>query len=242
MTLALVALLLAAPCEHPAVGALSAERQASACALLAQPAPAPVDRAALEAVYQRLGFEHARDRNSGALQALLAQLRAWLESLFETSGAQTYSNVTRAVVLFLAVLAGLALALRFAARRRAKAAASPQHRAAPLVLDAPAAHLARARAALANDPRGAIREGLLALLSHLERARLARPDRVKTNRELARELPARGAPPALSETVARLVGWYDLAFYSLEPVPPDAARRFVDEVTDLSRPATGETE
>jgi hypothetical protein len=242
MTIALVALLLAAPCEHPAVQALNPEHQVSACALLAQPAAPAVDRASLEAVYQRAGFERARDRNTGAMQALLAQLRAWLESLFATSGAQTYSNVTRAMVLFLAVLAGLALALRFAARRRARTVAAPQRRAAALVLDAPDEHLARARKALAGDPRGAIREGLLALLSHLERARLARPDRVTTNRELAQQLPARGAPPALAESVARLVGWYDLAFYSLDPVPPDAARRFVDEVTTLSMPAAGGTE
>jgi hypothetical protein len=106
---------------------------------------------------------------------------------------------------------------------------------APLKLDVPSAHLERARAALAGDPRRAIREGLLALLSHLERERLARPDRVKTNRELAQELPARGASPALAETVARLLAWYDAAFYSLEPVAPDAARRFVDEVAGLAR-------
>lgn len=236
MTLALVALLLAAPCEHPALGTLTPERQAAACELLAKPAGPTADRAALEAVYQRPGFERARERNSGALQALLAQLEAWLERLFETSGAETYSNVTRVVVLFLAALVGLFAALRFASRRRAAAATAQGAAPAPLVLDSPAAHLERARAALAADPRAAIREGLLALLSHLERERLARPDRVKTNQELARELPGRGASPALAEAVARLVGWYDLAFYSLEPVTPDAAQRFVDEVAGLARP------
>ncbi|MEW6433689.1 MAG: DUF4129 domain-containing protein [Myxococcota bacterium] len=240
MTLALAALLLAAPCEHPALGTLSPGRQAAACELLARPAGPTADRAALQAVYQRPGFERARERNSGALQALLAQLEAWLERLFETSGAETYSNVTRVVVLFLAALVGLFAALRFASRRRAAAAAATAGAStpAPLVLDSPAAHLERARAALAADPRAAIREGLLALLSHLERERLARPDRVKTNQELARELPGRGASPALAEAVARLVGWYDLAFYSLEPVAEDAARRFIDEVAGLARPET----
>lgn len=237
MTPVLVALLLAAPCEHPSLGTLPPERQAAACQLLAQPGGAPADRAALEAVYQRDGFEHARERNGGALQAYLAQLRAWLERLFETSGAETYSNVTRVVVLFLAALVGLFAVVRFAARRRKqRVAAAATAGPAPLVLDAPSAHLERAQAALAGDPRLAIREGLLALLSHLERERLARPDRVKTNRELAKELPARGASPALSETVARLLAWYDGAFYSLEPVAPDAARRFVDEVAGLARP------
>lgn len=236
MTTLLLALLVAAPCEHPALGTLSPERQAAACQLLAEPAGAVADRGALEAVYRRDGFEHARERTAGALQAYLAQLRAWLERLFETSGAETYSNVTRVVVLFLAALVGLFAVVRFAARRRRqRVAAAAVVGAAPLVLDAPAAHLERARAALAGDPRLAIREGLLALLSHLERERLARPDRVKTNRELAKELPARGASPGLSETVARLLAWYDGAFYSLEPVPPDAARRFVDEVAGLAR-------
>lgn len=237
MTLVLAALVLAAPCEHPALGTLSPAQQDAACRLLEQPAGAAADRAALEVVYQRAGFEHARQRNGGALQAYLAQLRAWLERLFETSGAETYSNVTRVVVLFLAALVGLFAVARFAARRRRRAAVAVANAGpAPLVLDSPAAHLERARAAVAGDPRLAIREGLLALLSHLERERLARPDRVKTNHELAQELPARGASPALSASVARLLEWYDGAFYSLEPVAPDAARRFVDEVAGLARP------
>jgi hypothetical protein len=235
MTPVLVTLLLAAPCEHPALGTLSPRQQEAACRLLMQPSGAVADRAALEAVYRRDGFERARNRTGGALQAYLAQLRAWLERLFETSGAETYSNVTRVVVLFLASLAGLYAAARFARRRRTQRAAAVAEGPAPLTLDVPAVHLERARAALAGDPREAIREGLLALLSHLERERLARPDRVKTNRELAQELPARGASPALAETVARLLAWYDGAFYSLEPVAPDAARRFVDEVAGLAR-------
>jgi len=234
MTLGLLVLVLAAPCEHPALGNASAEQRPAACALLAQPAGAEVDRAALEAVYQRPGFERARDRNAGALQALLAQLRAWIERLFETTGAQTYSNVTRVVVLFIAALAGLTLALRFAARRRRQGAVAQSGRAAPLILDSPAVHLGRARAVLGAAPREAMREALLALLSHLERERLARPDRVKTNRELARELAVRGAPPALAAAVARWVDWYDLAYYSLEPVAPDAAARFVEEIAALA--------
>ena len=49
------------------------------------------------------------------------------------------------------------------------------------------------------DPRGAIREGLFALLGALERRSLARPDRVRTNREMAEEVAQRGAAPELSE-------------------------------------------
>lgn len=237
MTLALLALLAAAPCEHPAVGRLSSRQQEAACALLAREAPPHVDRAALEAVYLRPGFERARDRETGALQVFLAQLRAWFERLFETSGAETYSNVTRVLVLFVAALVGAWAALRLAARKWRATPAATAAAAAALVLDSPAQHLDRARAALGEDPRRAIREGLFALLAFLERERLARPDRVTTNRELARELPSRGAAPALTQGVTRLLEWYDGAFYSLEPIAPEAARRFVDDVEALARPA-----
>jgi hypothetical protein len=111
--------------------------------------------------------------------------------------------------------------------------------AAALRLDSPGEHLARARTALASQPREAIREGLLALLSSLEAKRLARPDRVKTNRELVGELPGRGASAHLTGEVERLVGWYDRAFYSLEPVPADDAARFVAEVERLHQGLAG---
>ena len=90
-----------------------------------------------------------------------------------------------------------------------------------------------------GQPREAIREGLLALLSSLEAKRLARPDRVKTNRELVGELPGRGASAQLTGEVERLVRWYDRAFYSLEPVPPEDAARFVDEVERLHQGLAG---
>jgi hypothetical protein len=56
---------------------------------------------------------------------------------------------------------------------------------------------------------------------------------VKTNRELAAELPGRGAPEALVREVERLVRWYDGAFYSLAPVPSAEAARFVEDVERL---------
>jgi hypothetical protein len=86
---------------------------------------------------------------------------------------------------------------------------------------------------LGSAPREAIREALLCLLSSLERQRFARPDRVKTNRELAEELAGRGAPPALVSAVTSLFTWFDRAFYSLEAVPADEARRFLDDVRGL---------
>jgi hypothetical protein len=177
---------------------------------------------------------------TGTLLRLMRKLREWIDSLFETRGAQSFSRVTRVLVLAVALalvgLAGLAtLRLRGRAlvrRRRATAAGAPAER---LALDEPAVHLARARAALEGDPRSAIREGLLGLLSLLERRRLARPDRVKTNREIAAELPSRGAPSALARSVAELLAWYDRTFYSLEPVPPTEASHFLGEIDRLQR-------
>jgi hypothetical protein len=39
--------------------------------------------------------------------------------------------------------------------------------------------------------------------------------------------------------VERLVRWYDRAFYSLEPVPPEDAARFVEQVERLHRELAG---
>ena len=234
MSWLVLALTLAANCEHPALGMLPEERRVVACELLAQPAPPPVERATLAPIFARPGFERARQRNSGALEALMAQLSHWFSSLFESSGAQTYSNVTRVVVLVIALVIGGGVTLRFLGRRQQRLARSaPSTKPEPLEFDEPAAHLARAEALLGTAPREAIREGLLGLLSSLERQRFARPDRVKTNRELAEELPGRGAPAALVGAVTPLFGWFDRAFYSLETVPAVEARRFLDDVRGL---------
>ncbi len=235
--LVLAAALAAAPCEHPGLVGLSARQQEEACALLASPRPVrTVDRAALEEVYRRPDFARARLRSTGALKAWLAQLRAWLAAYFETSGAESFANTTRFLVLTLACGVAVWATLKLLARRRAKKAPVSEARAASaLELEPPSVHLDRARAVLASSPRDAIREGLLSLLSHLEQQRLARPDRVKTNRELAEELPARGASPELVAAVTELLRWYDGAFYSLEPVEPAAAARFVDDVDALGR-------
>lgn len=225
---------LAQPCEHPAIQTLPAESQASACALLEQPPPTAIDRAGLSPIFERPGFERARMRNTGALQALLAQLKHWFEGFAQTSGAQTYSNVTRVLVLALALTIGALVVLRFLRRRAPVAVPSTSTGgAAPLELAAPTEHLAKAEALLTTAPREAIREGLFALLSSLERQRYARPDRVKTNTEITAELATRGAPPQLVEQVSPLFGWFDRAFYSLESVTEADARRFVRDVKAL---------
>lgn len=235
MSWLVLALTLSAACEHPALSMLPEERQAVACELLTQPPPTSVDRSTLGPIFERPGFERARQRNTGALQALMAQLRHWFEGLVGSSGAQTYSNVTRVVVLALALAIGGGVSLRLLSRRRERAVAvPPPPGATALELVDPATHLARAEAMLGAAPREAIREALLSLLSWLERRRFARPDRVKTNRELAQELPGRGAPPELVGRVTPLFGWFDRAFYSLDAVPAADARQFLDEVRELT--------
>ncbi|MFO0597541.1 MAG: hypothetical protein U0228_19705 [Myxococcaceae bacterium] len=231
----LAGLVLAAPCEHPALTGLGEESQANLCALVARPPPAAPDRGALAGIYERPGFEHARQRSSGALQAFLAQLRRWFDYLFGTSGAETYSNVTRVVVLVVALAVGAIVVARVLTRRRRASAPPPREELATgLDLDDPAEHLARARALLDGDARGAIREGWLAVLASLERRRLARPDRVKTNRELLGELPAAGAPTELVGRVSALVDWFDRAFYSLAVVERAEAARFLDDVAAVA--------
>ncbi|MFP2957876.1 hypothetical protein ACLEPN_08605 [Myxococcus sp. 1LA] len=205
--------------------------------------PPPTEPERLEAILDRPEFARARQRHGDALKRLMREVTAWLESLFESREAQGFAVATRAVMLGLALALILWGVLRLSARRGRKmiqgsAAATPD--AAPLVLDSPAEHLRRARAALHGDAREAIREGLLSLLSALEEQRLARPDRVRTNRELAAELPGRGASASLVREVERLMGWYDRTFYSLAPVATEEAARFVTEVETLNGTLTTE--
>lgn len=211
-----------------------------ACALQeaerSAPAALPVSEPErLKAILDRPEFSRARQRHGDLVKRLMRQLEAWMESLFESSGAQSFAVATRAVMLGLAFALVLWGVLKLAGRRRrvaAPLASTPAE--APLVLDSPAVHLRRAHTMLGTDAREAIREGLMGLLSALEQRRLARPDRVKTNRELAAELPARGAPATVVSEVERLVGWYDRAFYSLAPVPQDEAASFVAAVEHLN--------
>jgi len=205
------------------------------CAVLqSRAAPlAPGARVTLEEIYARPDFAGSRHRSSVTLKVLLNRLEAWLETLFETAGAQTYSNVTRVLVLVVAVLMAVWVAMRVRGQRRQRARAQATVMSPGLVLEDPRAYLARARALLDSDAREAIRQGLYALLSTMEHRRWARPDRVKTNRELAQELPSRGAPPELSAQVSRMVAWYDGTFYSQHPVERGDAARFIDEVSAL---------
>ncbi|NBD13562.1 DUF4129 domain-containing protein [Corallococcus silvisoli] len=209
------------------------------CRLDAEPPGVPgvtSDPERLRAILDRPEFARARQRNSDVLTRLMRELGNWLEGLFESKGAQGFAVATRAVMLGVALAVVLFGVLRVRWRRVRKTATSPgvEAEAAPLPLDTPGEHLSRARTALeSQDAREAIREGLLGLLSSLEQRKLARPDRVKTNRELAAELPTRGAPARVTGEVERLVGWYDQAFYSLEPVSRDEAARFVESVEQL---------
>lgn len=212
-------------------------RLAAICALKSQPAPAAgaPDRARLKAILDRPEFADARGRGGDQVLRWMRRVKEWLDDLFQTRGAQSYSELTRTLVLGLALAAVVGGALRLWQRRQRSARADAPETPGPnaLVLDTPAEHLARAHAALSVDAREAIREGLLGLLSGLERRRLARPDRVKTNRELAAELPTRGAPAELTAAVEELLRWYDRTFYSLEPVAVPEAQRFLERVGRL---------
>lgn len=195
----------------------------------------------LRAILDRPEFSQARRRNTDLLQRLLRQADAWLSGLFQSKGAQGFAITTRAIILGLGLAVVLWGVLRFRRWRRPATppAAPAAEAAARLELDSPREHLQRAREALASSPREAIRQGLLSLLSTLEERQLARPDRVKTNRELAAELPSRGAPAPLVQEVERLVRWYDRTFYSLSPVPPHEAASFVADVERLQHTPPG---
>lgn len=187
-------------------------------------------REALGELYSRPAFLKAHGGEAGDL---LKRLKLWVEALFETSGAETYSNLTRVLVLALAAFVVVATVARLAGRRLAKRTRSQTPERRELELADPSHHLARARALAAGDARAAAREGLLAILAALERQRLARPDRVKTNRELARELPERGASPELVEAVTTQLTWFDRAWYSLEPLDAARVNAFLDEASAL---------
>ena len=225
----------------------AARRIQVACARLEAPAdeasPLPrTERDRLHEILSRPEFAQARQRQGDVLQRLMRELTALLERLLQTREAQSFATGTRTLVLALGFAVVLFAVLRLRHWRRGPArrgAETGTGTAAALVLDSPGEHLARARTALRGQPREAIREGLLALLSSLEAKRLARPDRVKTNRELVGELPGRGASAQLTGEVERLVPWYDRAFYSLEPVPAGDAARFVDEVERLHQGLAG---
>ncbi len=225
--------LTAAPCASPEVARLPEEQQISGCQVAALDAPAAKDTSTVEEIYSRPGFERARQRNTGALLAMFERLKNWLTELFESGGASAYSEITRFLVLVVAAVVVAWAVTRWLGRRERREEQQARAQAEPLVLQPPQQHLSRGRELLAADPRAAIREGLLALLSSLERQRWARPDRVKTNREILRELPERGAPGEVVSKVSPLLGWYDSAWYSLEPVPVEAAGRFLDDVATL---------
>jgi hypothetical protein len=230
---ALAALVLAASCP---VSLEPEARAEAACALLEQQANATApDRATLEQLLDEPRFARARNRNNNTPAVLWARFWAWLQKLMETQGATRFARLSPYAVLGLAFFAALYGVLRFRRREKVRGGGEGRTRgAAPLELDAPEAHLGRARALLEAQPREAIREGLLALLSSLERRRFARPDRVKTNRELCAELPLRGAPEELTRAVAARMEWYDRTFYSLGSVERSEAGAFVDAVASLA--------
>lgn len=229
MTFLLSVVLASCPLTDGTI--LTPQQAELVCALDARKtATAAIDRQALTAIYARPEFTTSRD---GAAADLLRRMKVWLESLFETSGAETFSNITRFAVLALAALAIVFVVVRFSRKPPRSMKTASARDDGPFTLADPAEHLKRATALLRDDPRQSTREALLALLAALERRRLARPDRVKTNRELARELPERGAPPDVTEAVTAQLSSFDRAWYSLEPLDGAAASAFLESTTAI---------
>lgn len=238
ISMLVVSLLAAEPCDIDDSAGITLEQRETYCALThAQHFTATLDRGLLTEIYLRPDFAKARQRNPSAFAVWQLRLFEWLESLLQTTGAESYYSGTRAIVLGVAAVIAVLLGLRFI-RRRAKPTRSVSNDVsalrAPLKLQAPTAHLEAAHGLLASNPRGALRETLLALLSLMERERLARIDRVKTNRELIAELPQRGATAEATAKVGELLRWYDRAFYSLEAVEVPAAKHFISQVEALT--------
>ncbi len=226
--------LLGASCDPAQVASLPEPKREAGCLVAGRAQPAPsVDRAALEEIYAQPKMARARIRSGGNTDALLARLVAWLDRVAGTRGVETYTVVTRWLVMALGAGAALWAIAKLLERRRRPAAAVRAVQHGGLKLEDPALHFSRAQQALQAAPREALREALLGLLSSLERARLARPDRVKTNRELVRELPQRGASAELAQAVGRALDWYDETFYSLRPVEKADAQRFLDDAQAL---------
>ncbi len=216
---------------------LAQERLPAACALsrgAQPPAPAP---AKLAEILAREEFANAR---GGRLAALSRLIERWLSRLFGTRGVGVFNEAVRVAVLALAFALVIAGALRvwLWRRRGVRSMEAASEVPLPSGLRPSTEHLAAARSALETEPREALRQGLLALLSALERRSWARPDRVRTNRELALELPRRGAPEEVTRQVNGLMREYDAAFYSLDPVEPQRASRFVSDVEVLQRALT----
>lgn len=215
---------------------LTAARLRTACTLHASTPPQTFsgDAAKLKEILDRPEFSRARDRNPQAVYQWLRSAMEWLEELLGQKPAQAFASGVRLLVLLLAIAVAALVTVRLFRRRwPSKDTRLNVPAAEPLVLLDPALHVQRARQKAPAEPREALREGLLALLSELERRKLARPDRVKTNRELAKELPARGAEPELSARVTELLKGYDRTWYSLEPVDAETALQFVDRVEAL---------
>lgn len=211
-------------------------RDNGACEWLLEGAPKPdVDTALLETILADPALAGAQERGgAGLLEHLGRRLREWLLSLLDSSGAAGFAEWTRTLVLAAAVLLLVWLTLRWVRRRRGAEARIPDPDAltseAVEVLELPARHLGRGRAALAGAPREAIRQGLLALLSGLEDAEVIARGRVRTNRELAQALPTSGLSAEEVDRLAELLAWYDRAFYSLAAVSPSDAAGFLDRI------------
>jgi len=220
----------------------ASERLTLSCDALAAPpaSAAQVDRARLVAILSRPEYDlHARDEQ--LLARLLARAWTWLRDVFVQSELVQQGAISlRAVFLIATALAAAWAALRLSrVRLTRRRRALPDDLGSIIVLDDPARYNAGARQALQKgEAREAIRLGMLALLSTLERMRLCTPGRAATNREIAEHVELRGAPQDLSLSLRDLFGWYDRAWYGLAAVEDAEARRFVQTARALAERAS----
>ena len=220
----------------------AAARVGTACALLARPAETLHPPAAeVSAVLDRTAFAGARDRHPHALAEAWERLKTWALSLLGDSSARSFAAGVRWAVLGLALALASAALLRAWRRRGERRGADATPTGGPRLehLAPPADHLARARAHLPGAPREALREGLLALLSSLERRGWGRADRSETNAELVGALSARGATAEEADRLAALLHAYDRRFYSLGPVDTAEAQGFLEQVERWVRAGGG---
>ncbi len=196
--------------------------------------PAPVHPGRLNTILQRPEFD-LQDEPMGALDRVWRWLRKIFLSLLEARGTATYAEAGRYLILVLGAGFALFVAFRVARATRARpASARPLRSAGGTALDDPAEHLARARRAEETGRhREAVREQMLAVLSSLERRRFALPGRAHTNREIAGEAMAHGAPSAVATQLVELADWYDRTWYGLAEVSAADSARFAERAERL---------
>ncbi len=202
---------------------------------------APIDRQLLNEIFARPEFAHASTAVAARTRSWPERIAAWFDALMRSDAAFSAVTWTRAFVLSAAFLAAAWLVVRALQRRARRVEQAEQAPQAPHPRfgTAPQRVLADARRSVSAAPREAVRVGSVAALLWLARHNLCRADKSHTNQETLAELTRRGAPADVTEAAAAIFGWYDRAFYSLKPISPAEAERFLGSVESLGHSLEG---